>query len=425
MIQLRMGFRKGVLLLLVFVFHTAPVFAQGLYVSTAGPVSRSLGGATTAAPVDALGALYWNPASISGLKRSEVAFSSDLLFTDHEVSSSVFGVQGATDAEAGVYPIPNVGWVHHRPNSSVTFGLGINAVAGFKTNLPSDPSNPILAPPPLGLGRVSSEAAFVQVAPVVSLAVTDSVAVALGPTITLGQLAIRPFVFDTPNANGLYSSGRASRYHWGGGAQVGIFYVPNCDWNFGASVKSPTAMEEFEFYSEDATGAPRTLNAEANLPLIVSLGGAYTGMEDWLFALDLRYFDYENTDGFGDTGVFAPTGKLIGLDWSSVFALAAGVQRQLTEKLALRAGYTYNQNPIQDNETFFNIASPLIYEHMISAGFGYELNPCVAVNFAYSHMPTNSVSGPVILPGLGTLPNSSVTTELDTHTFSFGVTARY
>lgn len=425
MIRRRNAIRGGLLLLLVLGFPASSVWAQGLYVSTAGPVNRSLGGASTAAPVDALGALYWNPATISGLQGSELAFSSDLLFTNHELSSSVFGVTGTTEADPGVYPIPNVAWVHQRPNSAVTFGLSINAVAGFKTNLPSDPTNPVLAPPPVGLGRVSSEAAFVQIAPVISVALTDSLSIGVGPTVTLGQISIDPFVFDTPNVDGQYASGKANRYHWGGGAQAGIFYIPNCDWNLGASIKSPAYFDEFEFQSEDAGGAPRTLSADVSLPMIVSLGAAYTGMEEWLFAVDLRYFDYKNTEGFGEPAVFAPTGKLEGLDWSSVFALAAGAQRNLTDKLAVRAGYTYNQNPIKDSETFFNIASPLIYEHMISTGLGYRLNPCVTVNIAYSYMPTNTRTGALVLPGLGTVPGSSVTTELESHFFSFGVAARY
>lgn len=425
MIQPRMEFRRGILLLLLVVFHVSPVLAQGVYVSSSGPVSRSLGGATTAAPLDALSAMYWNPAAISGLQSSQVEFSNDLLFANHTVSSSVFGVSGSTDADPGVYPIPNVAWVHKRADSPVTFGFAINAVAGFKTNLPSDPTNPVLAPPPIGLGQVTSEAAFVQVVPTISVALTDKLSVGAGPMVTLGQISVSPFVFDTPNANGRYASGSANRYHWGGGVQGGIFYVPNPDWSFGASVKSPTFMEQFDFQSEDATGAPRTLTTDVNLPLIVSLGGAYTGLEDWLFSLDLRYFDYANTDGLGDKAVFTPTGKLEGLDWSSVFALATGVQRKVTDKLAVRAGYTYNQNPIKNSETFFNIASPLIYQHMLSTGLGYELNPCVAVNVAYSYMPNMTRTGPIILPGVGTVPTSSVTAELDSHFFSFGVVARY
>ncbi len=403
----------------------AQSFAQGLYLPMAGPVNRSMGGASTAAPLSALGALYWNPATISGLPQSELEIGLGLLLSNHEVSSSIGGVSGSTEAESGAYPIPNVGWVHHVPDSPVTIGLGVNGVAGFKTNLRSDPANPILAPAPFGLGRVSSEASFLQLAPVLSLAVTDELSVAVGPTITMGQIGIEPFVFAPPNANGVYSPGRATRYHWGGGFQLGVYYVHNCDWHFGTSIKSPTWMEEFRFFGEDAAGASRILRTKIDLPMIVSLGTAYSGLQDWLFALDLRYFDYGNTDGFGDPAIFDSTGKLQGLDWSSVFALAAGVQRHLNEQVSLRAGYTFTQNPIQDSEAFYNIASPLLYQHVVNAGASYKLTENLAINVAYSYVVDNTVEGQVVLPRIGVVPGSSFTNQLSGHLLDFGISARY
>ena len=44
------------------------------------------------------------------------------------------------------------GLVYHVPDSAYTFGVGMNSVAGFKTSLPSDPTNPILAPAAFRVG---------------------------------------------------------------------------------------------------------------------------------------------------------------------------------------------------------------------------------------------------------------------------------
>src|ERR1700724_1691834 len=62
---------------------------EGIVLTGAGAVNRSMGGAATAAPIDATGALYWNPASITGLKRSEMEFGMELLFPHTTLSSSV------------------------------------------------------------------------------------------------------------------------------------------------------------------------------------------------------------------------------------------------------------------------------------------------------------------------------------------------
>jgi long-chain fatty acid transport protein len=383
-----------------------------------------MGGASTAAPIDALGALYWNPASISGLENSELEFGVDMIYSEHEISSSFGPFSGATDSDNGVFPVPSVGWVHHTENPAVTLGLAVSSVAGLKTNVISDPTNLVLAPQPVGLGRISTEAAFMEVNPVISVALSDNFSVGAGPIVAMGQVALEPFVFDAPNLNG-YPAGRSTRYHWGGGVQVGAYYITDANWHFGASVKSPIWFETFRYFSQDAVGLPRVLHKDVELPMIVSLGTSYSGIPDWIFAADLRFLDYHNADGFGEPTTFGANGALAGIGWDSVFAVALGVQRRLTDSLYVRAGYTWNDSPIDDVDSFFNMASPLMYEHMLSGGASIQLCDCVAFNVAYSYLFESEVTGPIVLPGLGPIPGSSVTNQMDAHFGSFGVTALY
>jgi hypothetical protein len=63
--------------------------AQGLILGGAGASHRSIGGASTAVGVDALGALYWNPATTSGLPGSEVVLGGELLLPDAHVRSTI------------------------------------------------------------------------------------------------------------------------------------------------------------------------------------------------------------------------------------------------------------------------------------------------------------------------------------------------
>ncbi|PHQ34128.1 OmpP1/FadL family transporter [Rhodopirellula bahusiensis] len=399
-------------------------YSQGAYISASGPVNRSMGGASTAAPISALSAMYWNPASISGMEHSELEVGVDLLFTDHNVTSTAGATTGSTDADPGVFPVPNFAWTHRLEDPRYTFGLGVNSVAGFKTSLPADTTNPVLAPQPTGLGQITSEASFLQIAPVLSMAVTERMSVAAGPLITTGQVGLEPFVFDSVNGDNTYSTGRATRYHWGGGFQLGSYFLMTPDWQVGASYKSKAWMETFEFIGADENGLPRTLTCDIDLPSVTSIGTGYTGFDQWLFAADIRYFDYANADGFGDGASYDGTGKLSGLDWSSVFALALGAQRSVGERLALRAGYTYNQNPIRESESFFNMASPLIYEHVLSMGGSYKLNDKVAVNVAWSHYFENTRTGAIILP-TGTVPGSSITNRLSADFLSFGIVMKH
>ncbi len=398
---------------------------QGVVLSASGPVNRSMGGASTAAPLDPIGALYWNPATISGLKSSGMEFGLDTIFANQSVSSSLGGMRGKTTADIGPAPVPSIGWVHHVEGSPLTLGLLVNGVAGFKTNLPADPTNPILAPRPNGLGLVSSQVSFLQLVPVVSVNVLDNLSVAVGPVLGLGEIGIDPFIFASPNSNGIYSSAQATQYRWGGGVQGGLFYSPTTDWHFGASIKSPLWMERFHFLGVDASGAPRKLSTRVDLPMITSFGLSYTGFEKWVLAADFRYFYYESTRGLGGDTRFTPSGALTGLGFRDVFALALGAQRRLTDNLVGRIGYTYNQSPINNDATSFNISSPLFYEHMISAGATYELTKNVGINLAYSYLLPNQLTGPIVAPGIGAVPGSSVTNWMDAHVASLGITVNY
>jgi len=407
------------------VVATAQVtFAQGAIVSAGGPVHRAMGGASTAAPVSAIGSLYWNPATISGLGRGELEVGLGFLNTDHQVESTFGVLSGSTEGDPGSFPVPNFGWVHQTAAPKWTVGLGVNSVAGFKTGLPADPTNPVLAPQPTGLGKVSSEASFLHISPVVSYAATDRLSLAVGPLIGVGQVGLEPFVFDSANGDGSYPSGHATRYHWGGGVQAGLFYRGEDGWSVGASVKSPTWVEEFEFDGQDENGLPRTMTADIDLPLIVSVGAARAYRDDLVVACDVRFIDYAGADGFGDSATFEPDGSLQGLDWSSVLAAAVGVQRRVGKRIHLRAGYTYNQNPVADRESFFNIETPLYYQHMLSTGFSYSFCRDVAVNFAYSHFFENTRRGPIFSTA-GPVPNSSVTNRMSAEMFSFGVLMRH
>ena len=122
--------------------------AQGPIITGVGAVNRSMGGAGTAAPLESLGALHWNPGSISGLKQSEVSFGLELINPVIDLTTTVGGSETTTRGDGGFTPIPSVGWVHHVEDTPFAVGLGVYGVAGFKNNQPMDPASPLLASGP-------------------------------------------------------------------------------------------------------------------------------------------------------------------------------------------------------------------------------------------------------------------------------------
>lgn len=405
-------------------------YGQGIFLQASGAVNRGMGGATTGTAIEAIGSMYWNPATIGRLPTNELAFGFESVYTNYELSSTFPGVgSGSSDGEIGVTPVPTIAWVQHTNDPDVTFGMGIFGVAGFATNFPADPSNPILSPSfaqgGVGVGAMKSDALFFQLNPALSLRLTDRISVGFGPAIGLGKVTIDDNVLAPLNADGTYPRGDRSRYHWGIGAQFGVHYVHNCCWEFGANLKTPTWFETFRYFAEDADGLPRTDRVDLDLPMIVSGGVAYRGLEWTVLTADIRYFDYTSTEGLGDPAIYAEDGRLRGLGWNDVFSLAVGGQCQLTQRLTGRAGYMYCTNPIDDSKAFVNIASQLGYQHIPTIGATYHLNCHASISLAYNYLLGWEATGPYVLPGVGAIPGSNVRSKLDTHIATFGVNVRY
>jgi long-chain fatty acid transport protein len=281
---------------------------------------------------------------------------------------------------------------------------------------------------PGGLGRVYTSSQFLEVCPTLSWTATDRLSIGVSPIAVLGELVVDPLVVAPPDdADGSgaarYPSGRGTRMHWGGGVSVGVFYIASEAWRFGAAIKSPDWMEQFQYQTEDELGNPRVVGFDLDLPMIVSTGVSYSGFADTVIALDVRYFDYENTDGLGDSG-FNPDGSLRGLGWDSIFAVATGVQYRLADPLYVRLGYTFNENPAPESQTAVNFAAPLHYQHELHVGGSYRLARNVWMNGAYTYYFPHEITGPIFTP-LGEIPGSSVTSRESVHVGSLGVSVTY
>ena len=155
----------------------------------------------------------------------------------------------------------------------------------------------------------------------------------------------------------------------------------------------------------------------------MSVGAAYTGLDRWTFAVDGRYLDYADVHGFGQEG-FAPDGAVRGVGWRSIFAVAAGVQYQLTDAASLRLGYSWNQNPVPAGQSFINTVSPLLVEHMISVGASWKVTEDFSLSVAYMHAFENSVEGPLLAPG-GPVPGTSVRNSASGDTVLIGGSLKF
>lgn len=414
--------------LLLLVLPSVASAQPGVYLPGGGAVQAGMAGVSTATPVDALGALYWNPAAIGRLGRNEASIGGAFSYPNLYVSSSRPRLDGTvasgrTRSDSGFPLVPSLGVVSKLDEESpVTFGLGLIALGGGGVNFPGDATNPILSPTgPFGqvvLGPTFASMQLLQLNPTISYQVTDRLVVGVGPTIDYTVVSFDPAYFAPPNQipgmPNTFPSATDSRPFWGGGVRAGLVYSVTDTVDVGFGYTSPQWLETWKFNSRDNLGNAQTLSLKATLPAIYSWGVAWRGTDRLTLGVDLRYFDYANTDLFG-----TPTSQG-GLGWDSAFVAAVGGNYQVTDRVAVRAGYQYNTNPLESTRALFNVQAPAIIQHTISVGTTVALTDALSTSLGYAYGFQNSITGTA-----DRVPNTSVGLEASCHSLLFNLQIKF
>ncbi len=356
---------------LLLLASTTSVRAQGVAFRGAGAVNESMGGAATACPLSATGALYWNPATMNAFHGTTVDIDLGIALPESSISSSYPQLgSGTTESDSGAVPIPNVAIIRHFDDSRWAFGFSFGAVGGARTNYPTDNTNPILSQ--YGYENLNSSIQILQIAANLSYAITEKFSVSFGPTLTMGEVSCDPLYITNPSTP---ERGVGNRYVFGGGFQIGFYYDTQMGWSFGGSYKSKGWIEDIEFQTKS-----EEQSLDLDYPAILSFGACWYGWDKWTFAWDARYFFYEDA-GFDSLG------------WSNMWAFSFGVQRVLSDRISVRAGYSFNENQLDSAFTRANIAVPLIPQHALFLGTSLRLDCRTTLHLTYGHVFKATSSG--------------------------------
>jgi len=414
-------------------------YAQmGHVMSGVGALDQSMSGAgSVAMPLDGLSGLYANPATITHFYGWNFDFSLQVLKPNGALSSSVqenaFGpsfpntsISGSTESTAGPFPIPALALTFVPEKTKWAFGFSAYGVGGFGVDYVMTPTNPITtpqAPNGFGFGGIPSEFQLLQIAPSVAYRITNKVSIGFSPVINRSSLEVNPFPAASPddaNNDGFFSYPDGPQTSaWGIGYTLGLHVNDINKFHMGISYKSKQHFRDLEFNSTDEIGSPRAFSFNLDYPSITTFGIGYTGFTKLLLAFDVKHIDFANTDGFNKTG-YNQTGAIQGFGWESIFVYSAGLQYELTNKLPVRFGYSYNPSPIDEELAFFNVSAPAIIEHHLSTGFSYPITESIKINFAYQYGVENSAEGQWIGPS-GDMTGTMVRNELATSIFILGM----
>jgi long-chain fatty acid transport protein len=429
---------KNLFLKFGFLIFSTVAFSQtGHIMQGIGAFNMSMGGASTAQPLDISGALYWNPASISAFNDKIIKFDIGLFYSSPQLYATVpefnsMGqptgnfYSGTTEDDRGVSPMPALAMVWGKEGSKHTFGASAFGVSGFGVTFPESTTNPINMPQSMGgFGRIESNYMMLQVGFTWAYELSDQFSIGVQPAFNYATLELMPNPTANPSQAGYPSTDNASAIGFGG--QLGVFYNSGKGIKAGVSYKTPQYFSDFEFqntYLDNSTG---TNNFNMDYPAILSFGLGYS-KNDFDIALDYRMIDYENTNGFSETG-WSQTASVTGFGWDNVSVLSAGFQYKGINKFPLRIGYTYSSNPIGSDVAFYNIPATAVIQNSFQIGFSYVVNDHFSLDAVYDHGFSNGkTSGPLLnpmfvemAPPYGAIPGSDVSYDMTTDLIMVGV----
>jgi long-chain fatty acid transport protein len=444
--------RRGIINLGLLLISTLAMGQAGHIMQGVGAVNMSMGGASTAQPIDISGAIQWNPAAISVFDKNEIKFDIGLFFASPELSSSLPAgalgpgapaVSGTTADDRGASPMPALAFLWGKEDSRHTFAASAFGISGFgvtfpeEANYPSSPSfnpaensNPINYPQQdMGFGRVESSYLLLQVGFSYAYELSDKFSIGVQPTFNYANLELMPNPTANPTQAGYPTTDKGTAI--GFGAQFGVFYDSGNGIKAGVSYKTAQKFGDFEFnntYLDNSTG---TNNFNMDYPSILSVGLGYS-KGDVDIAVDYRFVNYENTAGFEQSG-WTQTASVAGFGWENMSIISAGIQYKGINKLPLRIGYTYSSNPISNELAFFSVPATAIIKNAFQFGLSYIINDQIKIDGVYHYGTSGGATeGQLLNPmaitpdnPLGALPGTTVSYEMTTSLVMLGFSYRF
>ena len=345
-----------------------------------GPVSRGMGGVGVAAPQDSVSAIFINPAGMNNCPcgaKSEAVFGSTVFdpAVDTKIRTPMGTYEGSSQHD--FFIIPAMG-VTMPINESWRFGIGAYGISGLGVDyrnkgwdLDGNPANGFEA-------DLYSRLEVMKFAPMVSYKVNEKLSLGIAAQAAYNNLDL----------------GQGGTHDYAYGTQIGLVYALS-QWQFGFSYTTPQKATFDRVYNFDSFMGSTSMDSLAlESPASYVAGVAYQPTKRLVLEVDAKYYDWANAEGYKD------------FDWDSQTVIAGGVQYIATDKLTVRAGFNYGQNPVNEHNGFDpmgateiqgkqvptlgyellrTVGFPAITETHLTLGLGIKLTETCTLNLDYKH----------------------------------------
>lgn len=384
---------------------------------------KAMGGSGVADPASPL-SLAVNPAGIaevdSAIELGISAFSPRREYTGS--GDPGFTPSGTVVSGSNWFPLPGAA-VSWKLDDDSAIGIALYGNGGMNTNY-GGVDNPVCSTMQLpatygtfcgGSAGVNLMQAFVSVGYAHKFG--DAVTVGVAPVFAFQLFkahGLAAFSNVTVDPAGLTDNGNDTST--GVGIKVGILLKPTPGLRIGASYQTKTWMSRFKKYDglyEDG--------GKFNIPSNFTVGLSVDAAPNVTVNADYKHINYSDVPAVSNpTTVQAPFGSKggPGFGWKNVDIFKFGIEAGVSETVKLRAGASFNNNPIESGDVTLNILAPGVSTQHYTVGAGIATSDRSTLNFSFLYSPDASTTGIEITPAG---PNPGHMIKIKMHQFEFGV----
>ncbi len=353
------------------------MMAGGFQINEHGAKAQAMGGAFTGLADDA-SAAYFNPAAITGFEEKQIMAG----FTLIKPSASFRGPYPSVDEydlEDQYFNPINFYYVNPGKEKH-SWALSLNNPYGMGTKWDE------YWPGRYAAVNTSLETYYLTA--VYAYKMNDKFSLAFGPSLVYGNVTLEkkkslaPFAGDAT----IELTGDALTYSFVASA----FYKHSEKFSAGLTYRHSANLEIDGEVETEAPEAVMSLlpngDAEAEItpPWNLTMGIGYKPFEKLTLTADLQFIGWSTYDElkieFSQPDTFTVAPK----KYNNTFIARAGAEYILNEKLALRGGLLYDNNPVDDE--YIDPTLPDSDRLGLSTGFGYKINEKMTFDFAYLYL---------------------------------------
>lgn len=438
----------GVLAFAGMAMSAISAVAGGIYRDGAGARALSLGGASVANPNQPLEALQSNPAGLSATQRPQAQVGVGLVNATGEFSNSA---NAGADLDHGLGAWPEAAFALPLGDAPITIGIGFvpDAALGGEWNYVDAPGG-LGGTTSYGFQEHRSKITALRSALGAGWQVTEDLAIGAGVGLVYNQNRLHaPYTFQSYPA--LIGGGQGFKTlldlkteGFGVNGTFGLTYRTGENITIGVSYQTPTKIRSHGDANGNAgvqldnlfgPGVPPNFHYDAAVqnvfPQTVSAGLQWQATDrvrvlfqvdwvNWADAFDELEVYLNNGDNASINGVLGTPNiyDVIPLRWEDQFVYRLGVDFQATESIALRAGYSFGNNPVPS--ATLTPMTAAIMEHKLSIGAGWK-NERWFIDAGYQYsLPTTQTVGTSALNS-GEYSNSRTKVEVHQMALTVGL----